>query len=284
MKPWIIVALRTILLFFLSLVIVRIMGSNNISKSSPFKFINYVVISILITIVSLGIIPNNAFIVLGIWVLFSLVIDYLSLKVKWIHDLVKGTEIVLIKDGKILEDNVKKVRYTAGDLIMELRGKGAFNLSDVQFAVMESNGEVNVLLKSDKKPLTSHDLQRKVAPLSEPETVIMDGKIVDGALSNRGLNREWLRVQLDNMGVLLNNVFVGQVDSSGDLFIDIYDDSKEIIQPKVKELLYANISKVQADLLAFSLQTENSQMKKMYSNNANTVKRMMDKLEPYLLR
>jgi len=84
--------------------------------------------------------------------------------------------------------------------------------------------------------------------------------------------------------VSLDNVFIGQVDSSGDLFIDLFDDSIEVAQPKVKEMLYASMSKVQADLLCFSLETEDMKTRRMYLNNANKLKKIMDKLEPYLLR
>ncbi|MBV4418874.1 DUF421 domain-containing protein [Clostridium tyrobutyricum] len=286
MQNWIMVILRSAILFFLTLAIVRIYGKGNLSKLTPFRMINYIVVAIIVTFISLGLVSNVifAFLVLGVWVLFSLIIDYLSLEVKWIHDFVYGNQTVLIKDGKVMEENLKTIRYTGDELLRDLRSKNIFNLADVQFAVMETTGEVNVLLKSDKKPVTSHDLKVEVAPISEPETVILNGKIIDGALSNRGLNREWLQIQLSNFGVILENVFIGQVDSSGDLFIDTFDDSIQIQQPKVKELLYASISKVQADLFAYSLETDNPEAKKMYSNNASTIKRLMDKLEPYLLR
>ncbi|WP_446896949.1 DUF421 domain-containing protein [Clostridium sp. LBM24168] len=281
-----ILVLRVAILFFLTFAFVKLIGKGNLSGLSPFKLVSYIVISIIVVFLSLGLISNMfaGFIVLGIWIALSVFMDYLSLKVKWIYDLINGKETILIKDGKVMEENLKKVKYTGMDLLRELRSKNIFNLSDVEFAVMESSGDINALLKSNRRPVTSQNLQIEVAPQSEPETVILDGKILDGALSNRGLNREWLKVQLSNLGVLLDNVFIGQVDSSGDLFVDIFDDSIEVTKPKVKELLYANISKVQADLFAFSLQTENLQAKKMYSNNANTIKRMMDKLEPYLLR
>jgi uncharacterized membrane protein YcaP (DUF421 family) len=287
MQNWAIsLLLRTIILFLLTLVIVRVIGKVNLAKVTPFKFVSYIVIAVIAASISLGLIQNIAFgfIVLATWVLLSLALDYLSLRSKLIHDFVNGRETILMKDGKVMEENLIDVRYTGEELLRELRSKNAFNLADVEFAVMESTGEVNVLLKSDKKPVTSHDLQRKVAPLSEPETVILDGNILDESLKNRGLDREWLKVQLSGLGVSLDNVFIGQVDSSGDLFIDIFDDSIQITQPQVKELLYASISKVQSDLLTFSLETDDLKMRKMYSNNANQIKKMMDKLEPYLLR
>lgn len=79
-------------------------------------------------------------------------------------------------------------------------------------------------------------------------------------------------------------MFIGQVDSSGDLFIDLFDDAIQVTQPQVKEMLYASISKVQADLLSFSLETDDIEARKRYLKNANKLKEVMNKLEPYLLR
>jgi len=286
MDTWIMVLLRTFILFILTLLVIRIIGKGSLSKITPFKFVSYIVIAIIVSLISLGLIENLAFgfIALGVWVLFSLALDYLALKSKWFHNFVNGRETILVKDGKVMEENLMDVRFTGEELLRDLRSKNIFNLTDVEFAVMESTGEINVLLKSDKKPITPHDLQRKVAPLSESQTVILDGTILDEPLSTKGLSREWLKVQLSTSGVSLDNVFIGQVDSSGDLFIDLFDDSIDIPQPKVKEMLYASISKVQADCLTFVLDTEDLKAKAMYSKNAKDLKEMMDKLEPYLLR
>jgi hypothetical protein len=89
---------------------------------------------------------------------------------------------------------------------------------------------------------------------------------------------------LENMGVSLDNVFIGQVDSSGDLYIDLFDDAVELPQPKVKEMLYANLEKTQASLMTFALETKDENAKVMYSKNAEKLKQLMTKLEPYLLR
>lgn len=286
MQNWIIVLFRSIILFFLTLIIVRIIGKVNLLKITPFRFVSYIVIAIITALILLGIVPNTIFalMILAVWVAFSVALDYLAIKSNWVHDFINGRETILIKDGKVMEENLMEVRYTGEELLRELRSKNAFNLADVEFAVMESTGEINVLLKSDKKPITAHDLQREVAPLSEPETVILDGNILDEALKNRGLNREWLEVQLSSFGVSLDNVFIAQVDSSGDLFIDVFDDSMHIAQPQVKQLLYSSMAKVQADLFAFSLETKDLRVRKMYSYNADRIKKIMDKLEPYLLR
>jgi len=262
------------------------MGKTNLSKISSFKLITYIVIGIISALISLNLTPNTIFpfISLVAWILLSIALDYLSIKSKLVHDIVYGKETVLVKEGKVMEENLLKVRYTGEELLRELRGKNAFSFADVEFAVMESTGDINILLKSDKKPITPHDLKINVGNLSQPETIILDGTILDNGLVNRGLDRNWLDVQLSNLEVSLENIFIGQIDSSGDLYVDLFDDLIQVPQPKVKELLYSNIEKVYSDLTSYSLETKDPVIKEMYAQNANRMKKILDALEPYLLR
>lgn len=286
MANWIMILLRTSALFILSLVMIRILGKGSPSRMTSFRFVNYMVMAVIIALISANAIDNIVlgFVALAVWFVYTMVLDYLSLMSKWVHDLVNGRETVLIKDGKVMEENLSQVRLTGEELLRELRSKNVFKLADVEFAVMEATGEVNILLKSDKKPITPHDLERKVAPASEPQTVILDGNVLDESLSNRGLNRDWLNSELQKIGVSLDNVFIGQVDSSGDLYLDLFDDSLQLPEPKVKELLYANLESSHADFLKFALETQDERAKAMYLENANRIQKVMDKLGPYLLR
>ncbi|RKD29009.1 DUF421 domain-containing protein [Thermohalobacter berrensis] len=286
MPAWANILLRSLGLFFVTLIFVRIIGKRNPAKITPFKFINYVVIGILVSLMAVNIITNLVFgfIALAVWSLLPIAIDYLSMKSKWIHEWVNGKETILIKNGKVMEENLGQARLTGEDLLRELRSKNIFNIADVEFAILEPTGDINVLLKSDKKPVTAHDLGKQVSPQSEPQTVILDGNILNEPLSNMGLNQNWLKTKLESMGVSLDNVFIGQVDSSGDLYVDLFDDSIQLPQPKVKELLYANIEKCQADLESFAIDTKDEKAKEMYSKNANKLKKVMKKIEPYLLR
>ncbi|HBW33888.1 DUF421 domain-containing protein [Desulfosporosinus sp. BICA1-9] len=276
--------IRSLVLFFLVWFSVRLIGKRSISKVKPFNLMSYIVLAIVTTLMSLNLIALvPGFIVLLTWLVLPLALDLLAIKSEVIHQLINGKENVLIKHGKIMEENLLQVRMTGEDLLAELRSKNIFNLTDVEFAVMETNGEINAYLKSDQKPVTAHDLGQKVAPQAEPQTVIMDGNILNEPLFSLGLNQEWLKVELEKMGVAQENVFLGQVDSSGDLFLDLFDDAVEIPKPKVKELLYANLQKVQADLSTFSLQTENKNAKSMYLKNSQKIENLLDKLRPYLL-
>ncbi|AIF51653.1 DUF421 domain-containing protein [Pelosinus sp. UFO1] len=286
MQAWIQILLSSVSLFFLMFILIRLMGKRNIVRMTPFRFVSYIVAAVIAAVMSLNLIENLTFgfIALSVWVLFPIALDYLSLKSKWIHGMVNGKETVLIKHGKIMEENLLQTRLTAEELLRELRSKNAFNLADVEFAVMEDTGDINAFMKSHKKPVSSYDLGIKLAPLTEPQTVILDGNMLNESLSSLGFNREWLEIQLEAIGVSIDNVFIGQVDSSGDLYLDLFDDSIQKPQPKVKEMLYANFEKSQADLMTFALETKNEVARKMYSEHAKKLEQLMKKLKPYLLR
>lgn len=284
MQEWAQIFLRSISLFILVWAAVRLMGKRNISQIRPFNFISYIIIALVATLMSLNSIPLfYGFIVLFVWVALPVALDYLSIKSKVMHELINGKEAVLIKHGKVMEENLLSVRMTGEDLLAKLRSKNAFNMADVEFAVMETNGEINPYLKSHKKPVTPFDLERKVAPQAEPQTVVLDGNMLEEPLASLGLTPEWLNSELDKMGVALENVFLGQVDSSGDLYLDLFDDAVELPQPKVKEMLYATLEKSQADLVTFALQTEDKEAKAMYLKDSQRLEELLHKLRPYLL-
>ncbi|MBW6408682.1 DUF421 domain-containing protein [Clostridium weizhouense] len=286
MDSWLILLFNSIVLFFLTFVITKYMKRKSLSRATPFDFISYGVIAIIITLTSLNILDNIYFglITLAVWALMPIILDYASMRSKSIYNIIHGKERVLIKNGKIMEDNLSKERITGQEFLETIRSKKAFNLADVEFAVMETTGDINVSLKADKKPVTPHDLGQKVASNAEPQTVILDGNILNEGLTNAGLNHGWLTAQLEIQGVTLENVFLGQVDSSGDLYVDLFDDMIQIPKAQVKEMLYASIQKSLADLMSFSLDCDNEDAKTMYSENAKKLEKVIKKLEPYLLR
>ncbi|KUO73109.1 MAG: hypothetical protein APF77_20805 [Clostridia bacterium BRH_c25] len=286
METWVQVLIRSVLIFALLLTAVRFMGKRNISRITPFHAVSYIVIAVLAALVSANAIINTVlgFISLGVWVIGTIALEYLALKSKWVHDLVYGKETVLIKHGRIMEQSLLKARLTGDELLRALRAKNAFSLADVEFAVLETTGDISVFMKSDKNPVTARDLEIKNAPLTEPQTVILDGNILNEPLTSLGLNREWLGVQLEKLGISLDNIFIAQVDSSGELYVDLFDDSIQNPQPKVKEMLYASLEKSQADLAAFALQTQNENAKGMYNKNAEKLEDLLKILKPHLLK
>lgn len=286
MDTWLIVLFKSIILFFIAIIITRYMKRKTLARATPFDFISYSVVAVLIPLISLGVISNFYFgiITLLIWAIMPLVLDFASMKSKTIYNLLHGKERVLIKNGKIMEDNLSKERITGQEFLQIMRSKNAFNLADVEFSLLETNGDINFSLKADKKPVTSYDLGKKVPQKSEPQAVILDGNILNEGLTNAGLNIGWLNTQLEAQGVPLESVFLGQVDSSGDLYLDLFDDMIQIPKAQVKDMLYASLLKCQSDLMSYSLDTDNEEAKNMYAKNAKKLEELINKLEPYLLR
>ena len=285
MPGWVDVLLRSVSFLIVVFALVKVLGKKHPSKVTPFRFVNYTVIAVIAALTVLDVV-SLAFgsIALGVWFLLPLAGEYLALRSKVVHDILHGRETVVISQGKVMDDRLKQMRLTGEELLSELRNKNVFNLADVEFAVLEPSGDLNVLLKSEKAPLSSYDLGRKVAPRREPLTVIMDGNILNEQLATLGLNQHWVKEQLESAGVLLDNVFLGQVDSAGDLYLDLFDDSLQVPQPQVREMLYAGLEKVQADLESFSLDTEDQEAKQMYSDYTGQLKGLLEKLKPHLLR
>ena len=108
------------------------------------------------------------------------------------------------------------------------------------------------------------------------------GKIINNAMSAAGKDRNWLHTELDKLGVTIENVFMAQVDSYGELIVDLYDDQIKVPSPQVRPLLLAMIKKCQADLELYALETQSEAAKKMYGKNAKKLTQAVDKLAPYL--
>jgi uncharacterized membrane protein YcaP (DUF421 family) len=286
MPPQLDILLRPVWLFLLVFILVRLGGKKHPAKASPFLFVNYAVIAVVAALMAMGVVADlrPGLVALAVFGLLPVLLDHLALRSKAVYDLLHGKSTVLVKQGKIMEENLRQVRLSGEDLLADLRLKNAFALSDVEFAVLEPTGDLNVLLKSDKLPVTPYDVEWKVTPRTEPQTVILDGNILHEPLTEAGLNRNWLHTQLAGMGVALDNVFVGQVDSNGELYVDLFDDAVQLPKSNVRELLWAGLEKSVADLEKFSLETEDGGARSMFAGNAASLREMMDRLRPYILR
>lgn len=267
-------------LFFMT----KLLGSKQISQLSFFEYISGITIGGIAAEVITGldskIIHGVVLIILFGGITYA--VDFISLKSKKFRDFAEGKATVFIKDGKIMEDSLKKENYTIDDLNSLLRKKNVFKTADVEFAVLEPNGDLSVFLKKENQPLTPKDLNIKVGNEKVPQTVIMDGKILDNSLAEAKQSRQWLEIELEKLGVTLDNVFMAQVDSYGQLTVDVYDDKINVPSPQQQPLLMSIIKKCQADLESFALQTDSEDTKKIYEEDSKKIQEVIDLLTPYL--
>lgn len=286
MAGWLDVFLRTVgsivVLFFLT----RMNGKRQISQLNIFEYITGITVGSIAAFISADM-EGKYFVGLlsmALWMLIPLGLSWLTLKSKKLRDLVDDKGVILIKQGKVLEDNLSRVRYSADELLEQLRQKNAFSVADVEFAVLEPNGNVSVLLRTDKQPITPAHLAWTVPTQREPAAVIMDGKILDESLATVGWSPGRLHAELEKINVTLENVFLGQVDSRGGLYVDLYDDRIQTPPAQEHKILLSLLRKCQADFELYALSTENQAAKATFALAARKLQTSLQLTEPLLDR
>lgn len=284
MAQWLEIVLRTLCAVVVLFLMTKVLGKRQVSQLSFFEYLTGITIGSLAAYISLDLDANwyMGLVALGVWVGCSLLIEFLQLKSKKARDFIDFKATVLIKDGKILEGNLKKERLTSDELMEQLRKKDVFQVADVEFAIMESSGEINILQTRENLPLTPKDLGIQVAPEKVAQVVVMDGKVMDEPLRVAGFNQGWLVEELDKQGAKIKDVFLAQVDAYGQLTIDLYDDQIQVPKNEERKLLYSNLKKCQADLELFSLSTKSKKAKKMYEECSKQIEKIIAEVKPIL--
>jgi uncharacterized membrane protein YcaP (DUF421 family) len=264
--------------------IARILGKKQISQLTFFEYIFGITLGELAGFMSTDIAANyvHGIVALATWFLFAYLFEIIAMKSIMLRHWLEGSGTVMIKDGKVLEDNLKKERFTGDELMESLRKKNVFNLADVEFALLEASGDLSVLVKKENQSLTAKNLGIKVAQLPEPQMVINDGEIMDESLAAIGFTREWLKTELDKLGIPIENVFLGQIDGYGELYLDLYNDQLKVPQSQNRAVLWATLKKCEADLELLGLVSHNKEARNLYANHAAEMKKIILNLTPLL--
>lgn len=284
MADWIQTILRSLFFVFFLFFLLKGLGKKRQNQLNIFDYVTAFVMSSLVAITILDT-KINVFASIAavfIWMIVPFATDILSLKSKRFRDLLQGKSTVIIQEGKIMEDNLKKERMTTDDLLYHLREKDIFKAADVEFAVLEPTGKMSLMPKSEVAPLTKADYYPVTPPQVLVHTVIMDGEVLLEPLSELGRSPAWLELQLEKMHVTKENVFLGQVDGDGQLTVDLYDDKLTVPAPTEKLLLLATLKKITADLQIFALAVDNQTSKQKYEAYAAKVEQVLTLMESEL--
>ena len=192
-------AISSLITLFL---VTKMLGKKQVSQLSLFDYVIGISIGNFAAEMTINLEANE---INGIWavILFGLVaylISILTMKSIWLRRFFMGTPTLLVQNGKILEANLKKVKFDINDMLEEIRIAGYFDLSQVEYAIMEANGTLSILPKSDYKPLTPKDMKIKVNKEGLCSNVIIDGKIMINNLKHINKDEKWLKKQLKIMG------------------------------------------------------------------------------------
>lgn len=280
MPEWLDVIVRSVLFVIVLFFVTKALGKKQIAQLSFFEYVTGITIGSISAEVIMGLEQNMfyGFLAIIIVAVIPFIGGLISLRSKKFRDFTEGKGTIFIKDGKVMEDNLKKERYTIDELLELLRNKDVFQVSDVQFAVLEATGDLSVMLKKENQPLTPKDLNMQVPSIKEPQTVIMDGKILDEPLATIGHSRGWLKTELEKLGVTIENVFIGQVNSYGELSVDVFDDNLQVPSPQERPLMLSTMKKCQADLELFALATEDKDAKQLFVKNSEKLQQAIDEV------
>ena len=214
---------RTIFLYLCVVAAMRIMGKRQLGELQPSEFVVTLMISELATLpigeeetpFLHGVIPICALILLEL--LFSVLV----IKSEFLRRIITGSPVQIIKDGKLLFKRLKHLRICIDDVMEQLRLAGYSSISQIDSAIIETNGQLSVIPKETERPLTCADMNLSPPQTHVPHTVVSDGKLRKRNLEGAGVSEEWLKRKLKRYNIS------GYEDI---VFLSITDEKKLVIQ------------------------------------------------------
>lgn len=220
----VLVIIRTIILFTTTVIFLRIMGKRQIGQLQPYELVVIIMISELaaIPMQNTGIPIING--IIPIFVLFTaeVTLSYIALKSERARGVICGKPSILIANSRINEEEMRRLRYNINDLLEQLRLKNVNNVGDVEYAILETSGQLSVILKSQKRPVEPVDLGIATPYEGLCTTVVIDGHVIHENLNKSFLNLDWLQAELNKNGVPdYTGVFFASVSPQGELFYQL---------------------------------------------------------------
>ena len=209
--------LRTIILYILITAGVRLMGKRQVGELEPSELVLSLIIADLASVpmqdygipLLTGVVPIITLLSL------TMILSVLTMKSIRFRALMCGRPSIMVQNGALNQREMSRNRLTVDELLEELRGKGYTDLSQIKYAILETNGQLSVLPYANQKPPTARDMKVSVEEGGLPRVVVSDGKLLERNLKALGHDRPWLDRQLSQRGCRdLSKVFLLLVDES----------------------------------------------------------------------
>ena len=206
---------RSIILYLVIVIGIRLLGKHQVSELEPTEFVLALIIADVASVpmqdfgipLLTGIIPIITLLCL------SMILSILSMKSLRFRALLTGVPSILIRDGKLDQKELRRTRMTLDEILEEMRLQGHTDLSDIRYAVLETNGQLSLLPYAKEKPPVAKDLKVSVDEPGLPLVLINDGRLISANLKRRGLSKAWLEKQLHKHSVSdIKEVFLLTVD------------------------------------------------------------------------
>ena len=213
--------LRAVIIYIFITVAMRVMGKRQIGELNPQELVITILISAVATVPleNNGMPLANSLIPIAIFISFEIINSTLSMKSIKFRALIKGKPRFIIKDGKIQQGELTKLRFTIDDLTDAVRQAGVFDISQVANAIVETNGVVSVQKKSEYAPLTPKDMGIKTEDAEVPITAIVDGKAVADCFGNVNIDENEAKLIAISNGEQPQNIRVMTIKNDGTAYI-----------------------------------------------------------------
>lgn len=163
-----------------------------------------------------------------LYIAVSIFFSWITTKNIKAREVLTGTPHILIFHGKIIEENLKKVHFDINDLLTQCRIAGYFDVSKIEFAIMETTGNVSFMLKSEENPVTNKDMNKQIEQEELMANVIIDGKIMEENLKSIGKDKFWLVNKVNEQDMDIKDILLGIANLNNDLYL--YDKNVEMNQ------------------------------------------------------
>lgn len=222
----IIILIRTLLLYIFVLFCLRLMGKGELSEMQPFELVIILMISELASLPmeDTAIPLINGFVSIIALLFIQVVISYINLKSEKARSIICGKPSILINNGNINEREMQRLRINMNDLLEQLRVKEYYNIADVEFAILETNGDLSVIPKANKQPVTLDDMHITPSYTGLPLSLVIDGHINEENLKKFNRSMSWLKSQLKAKGIQnTKEVLFCFVDTNSKIYIQKKD-------------------------------------------------------------
>lgn len=216
-----IIFIRTIIVYLVAILAVRIMGKRQIGELKPHELVITILVSETanMPIEDSSIPLANMLVPIMLFVSLEIIVSAISMKSLSFRNILQGKPIFVIRKGKLDEKQLKRMRLTMDDLIDAVRQKDIFDISTVQDAVVETNGSISVLQKSADAPVTPKQMKLSVKEDSVPVTIVIDGKPVSEYFGKEKIDTHRIELIVNSTGKDIQDIMLLTVDDKGNTFI-----------------------------------------------------------------
>lgn len=213
--------IRTLIVYVLVIFIMRFMGKRQIATLQASELAVTILVS---NLASMPVENLDIPLILGITPLlillcFEYAFSILGLKSRKLRKIVSGKPIFVIENGVINQKALTKLRFTVDDLTENLRGCGVFNINDVAYAIVETNGKMNVIKKFQSSSITPKLLNFKDEKTTIPLVIVSDGKLIKSNLNYLKIKENWVENQVKKQNLKIKDVFIMTADENKEIFL-----------------------------------------------------------------